>query len=355
MRVFALIPYPLYKGPSQRFRLGIFIPYFKSEGINFHASPFYSEKIYSGLYKPGRVFYKASYIIFGFIKRIVDLFKIVNYDLVLVQREITPIGPPVFMWIITKVLRKKVIYDFDDAIWMPNYSESNAAFHRLKAYWKTKYLIKWSDKVLAGNKFLLNYSLNYNSNSYLIPTVVDTVKMHNPNLFKREKNDLPMIGWTGSHSTMHFLNEIFPILDKLYKKYDFTFRIISNRKPEISRDYIDYKNWSPSTEVSDLVQIELGIMPLKADFEFAKGKCGFKIIQYLSLGKIVLATGIGVNSEIVEHEETGYICNAPQDWEDYLEMFLKNKIHNTGQTGKEKIEKEYSVNYVFPKILECLT
>lgn len=352
MKVLALIPYPIELGPSQRYRLKLFLNDFSKNGYYFETRSFYSEEAYNTLYVKGKFLKKVGFILSGFFRRITDLFAAKEFDIIFVQREITPVGPPIFAWLLCKVFKKKIIFDFDDAIWIKNYSENNALFHRLKCYWKTDYFIKWSSKVFAGNSYLLEYAKKINKNSLLIPTVVDTELIHCPDLYSRDKASVPVIGWTGSVSTLHFLEVVYPILDELHNEYDFILKVISNEAPKYNPSYLKFIKWNPTTEISDLFKIDLGIMPLKDDFDFAKGKCGFKLIQYMALEKTVIASGIGVNNEIIEDGITGYICNTPKCWKQRIELFLKGDLLPTGSLSRAKINDKYSRRSVIGKIMK---
>jgi len=355
VKVLALLPCPIDIGPSQRFRLGIYLDYLREEGIEVECHSFYDEKMMSILYSEGQFFMKTVYVLLGFWKKVKLLFLLKNFSVVYVQREITPIGPPIFAWIISRLLRKKMVFDFDDAIWMPNYTKANAKFHKLKSYWKTKYLIKWSSTVLAGNAFLKNYAIKYNSNVKIMPTSVDTIKMHNPKLFDDiSESQIPVIGWTGSISTLVHFETVISIFDELAKNYKFKVVVVSNIPSKYDRSYLEFKEWNTESEIQDLLEFDLGIMPLKEDSEFAKGKCGFKIIQFMALSKIVLASPIGVNSKIISHNNNGYICKDEDDWRKYLELFLQGKLKNTGKDAREHIEENYSVNATLKCLLDAL-
>ena len=131
---------------------------------------FFLYNFWYALYKEGGVFKKITGIIRSFARRLITILSIYKYDFVFIHREASHIGPPIFEFIIAKIFRKPYIYDFDDAIWLPNYSESNAKVHRLKAYWKVKYLVKWAGQVTVGNSYLANYAREFNNNVKIIPT-----------------------------------------------------------------------------------------------------------------------------------------------------------------------------------------
>ena len=158
------------------------------------------------------------------------------------RKSNTDIGPPVFEWIIAKVFRKKFIYDFNDAIWLPNYGQSNVRFHQLKAYWKIKKIISWADQVVVGNSYLKDYALQFNPNVKIIPTTIDTINVHNKCTNHDSKKII--IGWTGSHTTMGYLPYLLPVLKELEKKFNFKFRVISNHPPPIDLDSLEFVKWN---------------------------------------------------------------------------------------------------------------
>ena len=175
------------------------------------------------MYAEGKVSSKMIGVLKSFINRFFLLFSLHKADFVFIHREASHIGPPVFEWLIAKVFRKKYIYDFDDAIWLPNYSETNARFHRLKAYWKVNYCMKWAYQISAGKQFLASYARQFNPNVLIIPTTIDTENYHTGNT-----NYLPeklVIGWTGTHTTMRYLDELIPIFEYLNTKYEYTIQI----------------------------------------------------------------------------------------------------------------------------------
>ncbi len=274
------------------------------------------------------------------------LFIVPFYKIIFIHREAAPLGPPVFEWIFAKILRKKIIYDFDDAIWIPNTSEQNRMAAWLKCHWKVRWICRWSDKVSCGNEFLANYARRYNDNVVVNPTTIDTENLHNPAFYQKSSNSLPVIGWTGTHSTLKYLEEIVPILKELELNFQFEFLVISNQAP----DLIPLKNykfvpWSKSTEIEDLIQFDIGIMPLTSD-PWSEGKCGFKALQYMALEIPALVSAVGVNNTIVEHGNDGFICNSEDDWHRYLTILLedRNLRKKMGHSGRKKVIENYSVS-----------
>jgi len=342
MKVIILSTYPATTAPGQRFRYEQYLPYLESCGVKIRHSAFLSENTWNIYYKKGKTFQKTIGIMFGFIRRFYTIMTIHKYNHVYIYREAAPIGPPIFEWILAKVLRKKYIYDFDDAIWLPNYSESNARFQNLKAYWKVNYCMKWAHRVTAGNDYLANYARQFNDNVQVIPTTIDTLNLHN--LTSNLSPEKIIIGWTGTHTTMHYLNEIVPVIEELEQQFSFEYRIISNEAPNFKLKSLKFVPWSKTTEIEDLAQITIGIMPLKED-QWSNGKCGFKALQYMSLGIPTIASPVGVNTQIIQHGENGIIANNEDEWKAALVSLLTNVLlrEKIGKLGKQTIIERYSV------------
>ncbi len=340
--LYILAPYPFGEAPSQRFRFEQYLDYFEKEGFEIHFHPFLNEKTWQKLYKNGSAIQKALGFFSSFLKRWVLLFKLPKADMIFIHRETAQIGPPVFEWIIAKVLRKKYIYDFDDAIWLPNYSASNARFHRLKAYWKIKFCIRWAHHISAGNDYLADYARQYNKNVTVIPTTIDTENHHNK---QTDYKSLPVkIGWTGTHTTMHYIDEIIPVLQKLEKSHEFEFVVISNQAPTYDLKSLRFVPWKKETEIKDLAQFSIGVMPLRAD-KWSEGKCGFKGLQYMALGIPSVLSPVGVNNKIIEHGKNGFLVASQIEWEKILVDLITqpNLREKTGLTGKETVIEQYSV------------
>src|SRR5690606_8084587 len=195
-KIIILSPYPFGSAPSQRFRYEQYLDYLESNGFIIELKPFLNQKAWDILYQRGKYLKKVMIMLQSFILRFFLIPKLRRYDYVFVHREMAHFGPPVFELIAAKIFGVKYIYDFDDAIWLPNYSDSNAKIHWIKCYWKVPFCIKWADKVTVGNDYLAAYAGKYNKNVMVIPTTIDTKNYHFKN--SSVQNDKITIGWTGT-------------------------------------------------------------------------------------------------------------------------------------------------------------
>ena len=342
-KVLFIVPYPVRHAPSQRFRVELFKPILDAADVDYTIAPFMDEHTWNILYKDGSTLQKAVGILKGYFKRLKHVFvDAPKHDYIFIHREAAPLGPPIFEWLLAKLLSKKIIFDFDDAIWIENTSSQNKLAGLLKAAWKTKYTCRWAYKVVGGNDYLCNFAKQYNKQVVRIPTCVDTEHKHNKQ--KEHKDGQVTIGWTGSHSTLFYLDEIIDVLKELEETYNTRFVVIANKEPELSLKNWEFIKWNEQTEVEDLLKLDIGIMPLKED-PWSEGKCGFKLIQYMSLGIPAVASPVGVNKVIIEEGQNGYLCTIKEEWINALKQLINDTAQRAklGAAGKEKIQAEYSV------------
>ena len=347
--ILLLSPYPWGAAPSQRFR---YEHYLEEEKEVTHA-PFWSAKSWNRLYDSGNWGHKIAGLMGGFLRRLLLLRHLHRYECVYIHREATPLGPPIFEWLIAKVWRKPIIYDFDDAIWLPNTSRENRWVAWLKWHGKVKWICRWSRIVSCGNTYLAAYAREYARDVRVIPTVVDTRHAHNR--LKDQRQGRVVVGWTGSHSTLPYLQPLLPVLQELERELEFETVVIANKDPQLALQHYRFVPWNKATEIDDLLQLHIGLMPLE-DSAWTRGKCGFKAIQYMALGIPALVSPVGVNPQIVTQGEQGFHCVQPADWKRYLRQLIQDADLRSrlGQAGRARVQEKYSVAATRPAFQQLL-
>ena len=327
---------------SQRFRFEQYFETLRQHGFEFDVSSFLSRDAWRVLYRKGFFFQKILAIARGYAKRLGDLFTLNRYDMVFIHREASPFGLPVIEWFIMRVFKKYTIFDFDDAIWLANTSESNWMTKYLKRYKNANNNMKWASVVSAGNRFLAGHAQQFNPAVIVNPTTIDTEAHHNEE--KHHGKHKFTIGWTGSHSTVQFLDDILPVLEDLEKKFDFEFHVIADFPPKFQLKSLKFVKWTKENEIDDLLSLNVGIMPLP-DNVWTQGKCGFKALQYMALGIPAVVSNVGVNAEIVDHDVNGCVCNSTQDWYFFLSKLMSDEAYllQLSRHTREKIVSGYSV------------
>lgn len=356
-KILFIIPYPLKESPSQRFRFEQYFEILTAAGHRYEAYSFLDSQNWQLFFKPGYHVEKAVALIKGFAKRLSLVIKSHQYDFVFIHREASPLGPPVIEWLLARVMRKKIIYDFDDAIWMTDRNQESGLLRRLKWRSKVARICSWSHKVSCGNAYLQRYALHFNSNAIINPTTIDTEFRHNVELYPSlNPVEELTIGWTGSHSTLKYLKELEHVLAKLLELHkNVKITIIADRQPSLCFPYT-YIPWAIDREIADLLTFDIGIMPLPDD-EWSKGKCGFKILQYLALQTPAVASPVGVNTQIIVENETGFLCKTESEWIDRLSELIINRELRTrlGIAGRKHVIEHYSVQSNSSNFLRLFT
>lgn len=298
------------------------------------------------LYTRGNLVRKSLAMLLGYLNRVGLLFSSVpGANFVFIHREASPVGPPFLEFLIARVFRKKIIYDFDDAIWLPNTSEENALVAGMKWHGKVASICRWSYVVSAGNHYLASFARKYNGRVVINPTTIDTANVHKPPAQKERSDHIVHIGWTGSHSTLKYLNLIESVMVQLEQEFPdkVRFVVIADRAPTISLKNMLFVQWKKESEIADLAILDIGIMPLTND-PWTEGKCGLKALQYMAMAIPTVASRVGVNTEIIEHGATGYLCDTPEAWLVHLRKLILDVDlrRQLGDAGRRKVVESYS-------------
>jgi glycosyltransferase involved in cell wall biosynthesis len=349
MKVLFILPYPI-EIASTRQRVFQFFPYLEEHGVQCVPSCFISSDLYKILYLQGRFLQKTRHTMNGVVTRLKDLGRVSDFDLVFIHREAFPF----FTTVVERRLSKKVplIYDFDDSIYLMNPTKPSL-LPLLRNPSKVETILRLADCVIAGNKHLAQFSAEYNNNVRIIPTCINT-EYYIPARGKAPDNKRLVVGWIGSRSTVPYLLNIRQSLLTLSKKYDYKLKVVSNEDIDMGFPK-EFERWQLGKELEELRNFDIGIMPLP-DNQWTQGKCGYKIIQYMSVGKPVVASPVGVNKEIVVDGYNGYLADSLEDWENKLgELIEKKQLRDTfGKRGRAAVEEKYSLRVNAPKLLAVL-
>jgi glycosyltransferase involved in cell wall biosynthesis len=356
-KILIIADHRLNRSPSQRYRFEQYLDFFKSKGVDWELSEIITQQDDMVFYGPGKFLQKAWILFKSIFIRLRDLNQAYKFDVVFIQREALLLGSS---WFEKQFYKKnKVIFDFDDSIWLLDTSPENKKFEFLKNPEKTKNNIKHAHRVIAGNSFLASYAKQFNPNTIVIPTTIDT-DFHVPKnkyTVGTPSDKKIVIGWSGSISTLKHFELAVPALKEIQNKYPGKTEIhVIGQGSYSNKDlFIISKNWSVKTEVEDLNCFDIGIMPLPND-EWVKGKCGLKGLSYMACGVATVMSQVGVNSEIIHHGENGFLASTHQEWIDCLSQLIENDDlrHKMGAAGRATVVKNYSVNANKDKYMEVL-
>lgn len=329
------------RSPSQRFRFEQYIRYLNANGFACEHLFLLDAQRDKAFYSPGGYLKKAR-ILIGAISKLYRASRHSHYDIVFVQREAFMLGTSFFERRFGK--KAKLIFDFDDSIWLQNVSDGNKRLAFLKNAEKTADIIRLADLVFAGNGYLADYARRFNKQVVIVPTTIDTEE-YAPAPPKRE-NTAVCIGWSGSTTTIQHFNYAIPALKILKEKYGdrIVIRVIGDGNYTNEALGIQGMPWKKDTELDDLRAIDIGIMPLPDD-EWSKGKCGLKGLQYMALGIATIMSPVGVNSEIIRDGENGMLASSTEEWVEKLSLLIEDAELRSrlGKNGRQTVVDNYSV------------
>jgi len=350
MKILFLVPYPT-EGPSNRYRVEQYLPYLKEAGIDYTLRPFMSPYFYGIFYKKGKALQKILLFLQSAFKRVLDVARVFKYDVIFIHIEAFPLGPPFIEWIFYK-MKKPVIFDFEDAIYLRRKGFDNF-FKNPSKFFK---IIRMSERVIVCNSYLRNFLSEYNKKIFLLPTSIDTKKFQPA--FK-DGNDIKkevIIGWIGSHTTLPFLLNLSGVFKKIAQKHSFTLKIVGAGKPvNIDGVKIINEQWSLDREIDSFNSLDIGVYPLP-DNEWSKAKTPFKTIQYMSVGLAVVASPVGGNLDIITDGVNGFLAKTEEEWVVKISMLIENpKLRmQAGAEGRKTVEERFSVRGNAPKYVDIL-
>lgn len=348
-----LLPKYSRRGASSRLRALQYIPYFEQAGLEVTVKSLLNDEYLDRLYSGGRnsIFQYLKY----YINRTIQLFFIFKYDVVWVEKELYPYFPG---WAERALafLKKPMIVDYDDAIFH-NYDLSKFSTVRRFLGNKIDSVMRASTCVTAGNYYLAERAISAGADSVVIvPTVVDyfryTVRS------TKQTNALPVIGWMGSPSTQKYVVGVRDALVEACKKHGAQV-ILVGATPSIINDLpgvnVKVIEWSEDSEAELIRSMDIGIMPLD-DGPWERGKCGYKLIQYMACAVPVVASAVGVNNEIVNHSNCGILVSTADEWRAALDKLLSSiDLRNTmGTAGREAVENKFSLQIQAPILIQLI-
>jgi len=358
VRVLALSPIP-EEGAGCRFRIAQFMPYLESVGVDVTLSSLFTTEFFRLVYKPGHYARKAVTFAALSARRLGSLRDLLRFDVVFIYREMFPIGPAIVERLIAARGRPPIVFDFDDAIFLPNVSDANRLIGVLKRPQKVAAIIRSSDHVITGNEYLAAYARRFSSAVTMIPTSVDTdrfVPAARQGDNGRDRGGDPIVGWIGSPTTSGYIRGLAPVLRRAHQQQPFTLRVSGvGDRFDIPGVPIEYEPWSLEREVALFNTCDVGVYPL-ADDEWSKGKCGFKALEFMACGVPVVAAAVGVNRVIVEDGQNGFLAATEDEWVDKLVRLLRDAAlrRRFAETGRRTVQERYSVRVNAPRLAETL-
>ncbi len=323
-------------GPSSRYRAFQFLDPFAREGVDLRIQPLFDDTYFEFLRRDSTFPQKLRKSLYGaarFNARRKALGR-KRVNLTIVEQQLFPYLPFV---IERQFLPDHFLLEMDDAIYLTHPD-------------KMPRMIAQARGILAGNEFLGEYARTFNKNVHVIPTVLNTDIFH-PG--KKNSQDKIRIGWSGLEYNFKYLRILQPVFLKLLSRHSVEIVILSGSSPRDLEFPFRFEKWDPVREVGQMHQFDIGVMPLEMD-EWSRGKCGMKLLQYMSLEIPAVGTPVGVNSTIIQEGKNGFTALTEVEWTEKLSQLVVDTDLRIrlGKAARETVVESYSVQAWFPRLLE---
>lgn len=348
MRVLLLTRYGRL-GASSRLRAYQYLPYLRSKGFEITQMPllgdYYQGDLYAGHSR------RWARIAWAYLERLLVLARSRAFDLLWIEYELFPWFPATAERLLARA-RIPFLVDYDDPVYH-RYDLHPSRFVRLLLGNKIDAVMRRASVVTVGNDYLSERARGAGARRVeYLPTVVD--------LERYQTNPPPdgrtfTIGWVGSPSTAKYLAPLAPVLASFCRTRGARLVVVGPREVSLDQVPVELKPWSEATEVEDILGFDVGIMPLP-DNPWERGKCGYKLIQYMACARPVIASPIGANRQIVEHGINGFLATTEEDWRSTLDILydapeLRARL---GRAGRQKVETSYCTRVTAPRLATLL-
>lgn len=337
-------------GASSRLRTLQYLPALMSAGIQCDVHSLLDDDYVSGLYT-GQI--RKAGVAKSYVARIAQLLRSGQYDLVWTEKELLPWLPD---WVELGLLssRTRLVVDCDDAVFH-RYDQHSSRLVRCVLGAKIDSVMRRADLVTAGSRYLADRALKAGANRVeIIPTVIDLARYQIGSPPSRVDDEV-VIGWIGSPSTAGYLIELTEPLRALQSRYTLRCLAIGARPAQLEGTPFEAVTWTEESEVTQLRRFDIGVMPLP-DMPWERGKCGYKLIQYMALGLPVVASAVGANIDVVEDGKCGALVRTQGEWENALETLIVDakRRKKMGEAGRKRVEDTYSQQVQAPRLVKLL-
>jgi glycosyltransferase involved in cell wall biosynthesis len=339
-------------GASSRLRMLQYVEHLEHHGVSCTVSPLLSDRYLERLYESGTR--SISALIVAYTRRAAKLLSVRRYDKLWIEKELFPRLPATVERLLARFGVRYVV-DCDDAVFH-NYDLSESWIVRRLLGSKIDVVMANAETVTAGNAYIASRARKAGSrNVRIVPTVVDHRRYQQlpPPPTRR-----PTIGWIGSPATQSFILDVAETLISVCRKHNARLLLVG-AQPSVMQRFADIdvevRPWSEKTERDDIADMDIGIMPLQ-DKPWERGKCGYKLIQYMASGVAVCASPVGVNVDIVERSGAGLLAGDHGEWQAALEKLILDVEARRAMEarGRLAVVTAYSVESQLPALLDIL-
>jgi glycosyltransferase involved in cell wall biosynthesis len=348
IRVLLLSRYPPI-GASSRVRFYQYLELLRAEGIAVSVAPFFDDD-----YLPRRYAGKQTSpfsMLNAYARRIERLLRVGRFDVVWIEYDALPWIPKAIETFLLR--RRPYVVDYDDAIFV-RYGEHANRWSRALVGDKIAAIMRGAAAVTVGNEYLAGFARAAGARRVEhCPSAVDVRRYQ---VREQSFHSGPVvIGWIGSPTTARYLEIVAPALRDICADGRARLVVVGSGSLSLPDVPIEVRHWSAESEVRDIESFDIGIMPLPDD-AWARGKSGYKLVQYMAASRPVVASAVGANCQIVRSGRTGLLVKTPDEWVAALRTLCSDGALRTamGRAGREVVEQCYDVRHAAPRLATIL-
>lgn len=330
---------------SSRYMTYDYIPYFRERGFKCTVSPFQDDRILLDRQARGRGEQSARslglllHVIRLVLTRIWMVFTARQYDVVVLEKDLFPNAPYALEWLLFK-LNPRIVSLYDEATHV-SYEKRNGIIAWLTKG-KIERIIRNSAHVVVWNLTMKDFVQTLNPHNTVVTSGINLERYQVRTEYENNGQQL-RIGWIGTASGFRYIREIEGALAKVAKEYPIRLLVISSEDYDADGVLVENRRWSLETEIADLRDMDIGIMPLSMD-EWSAGKSGCKMLQYMGVAVPVVVSPVGINAAIVQDGENGFLAITEEEWVEKLSRLIEDSQLRAhfGRVGRQYVEQHNS-------------
>jgi len=343
---------------SSRHRVLQYFPYLRAHGMQPLVSRPVPEGIYQRFVEHGNSAVsgsKAGFYGLFLVCRLLDVLRANPEDVVVIQRDLFPFGPPLLERLLAR-RSSRLVYDTDDATYVRPAFTPNTPFQRLRRFDKVAEVVSRARWVSAATAPIATWARQYNRNVSVVPMAIDLAEYDR--VRSASRSDRIILGWAGTAGGLRYLEALAPVLREIAIRTSIVVRVISGGYRDVSLPGVpvEARPWRAETVLADMKDFDIGLVPLN-DTPFEQAKFPFKLLQYLALGVPAVSARVGVARDVIEHGRNGLLAGSPEEWRAAFEALIADveMRKRLASAGRDMVAAHYTIDRVAPLLLDGLS
>jgi glycosyltransferase involved in cell wall biosynthesis len=341
---------------SSRQRALQYFPLLREHGIQGYASRPTPETVYQRLIETGgRPAQKLAFYSLFAACRLADVLRADRFDVVVIQRDLFPFGPPLLERLLAR-RAPKLVYDTDDATYLRPAFTPQTPYQRLRRFDKVAEVVSRARWVSAATEPIAAWARRHNPNVSVVPMAIDLAEYGRVRRSLAPREPL-VLGWAGTAGGLRYLESLAPVLREVAARHSILVRVISGGHARVCLPGVpvNARPWRAASALQDLADFDIGLAPLD-DAPFEQAKFPFKLLQYLALGVPAVSAQVGTAASVIRHAENGLLAGSHDEWRAALELLITDVAlrERLATAGRETVAADYALERVGPLLVQGL-